>query len=86
METNKNLAVLLKNPTKTSNAIDCILQEIKEQSTKIYDEVFKDFKGDYRKEYKELRAIAEKRIEEVSNEIRNKHFNLLEKSSLETVS
>ena len=30
--------------------------------------------------------FAEKRIEEVSNEIRNKHFNLLEKSSLEMVS
>jgi len=64
MGTNQNLAVLLKNPTKTSNAIDSILQEIKEQS----------------------RAIAEKRIEEVSNEIRNKHFNLLEKSSLEKIS
>ena len=72
------------NKSEIGNAIDLILQEIKEQSTKIYDEVFKDFKGDYRKEYKELRTISEKRIEEVSNEIRNKHFNLLEKSSLKT--
>lgn len=80
---NKNLSVLFKDQNKTRNTIDSILQEIKEQSTKIYDEVFKDFKGNYRKEYKELKAIAEKRIEIKSNEIRDKHFNSLEKSSFE---
>jgi hypothetical protein len=40
-------------------------------------------KGDYRTEYKRLRAIAEKRIEEVSNEIRNKHFNILLNQNIE---
>jgi len=86
METNYALSVMLKNPDKTRDTIDSILKEIKEESIKIYDEVFKDFKGDYRKEYKELRAIAEKRIEEVSDKIRSKHFAFLEKSSTENES
>lgn len=83
METNKKLLVLLKNPINTSLALDFISKEIKEESTKIYDEVFKDFKNEYRKEFKELKLIAEKRIEEISKKIRNKHFNNLERSSLE---
>jgi hypothetical protein len=77
MNTQENLNTLLKNPEKTSNVIDLILEEIKKESIKIYDDVFKDFKGDYRKEYKELREIAEKRIEIKNLEIRNKHFNTL---------
>lgn len=77
MNTQENLNKLLKNPEKTSNVIDLILEEIKKESIKIYDDVFKDFKGDYRKEYKELREIAEKRIEIKNLEIRNKHFNTL---------
>lgn len=78
METNKNLEVILKNPEKTSNTIDAILKETKEESIKIYDEVFKDFGGDYKNEYKRLRLIAEEKIEIKSQEIRDKYFKLLE--------
>lgn len=81
METNKNLEVILKNPEKTSNTIDAILKETKEESVKIYDEVFKDFGGDYRNEYKRLRLIAEEKIEIKSQEIRDKYFKLLETDS-----
>ena len=81
METNKNLEVILKNPGKTSNTIDAILKETKEESVKIYDEVFKDFGGDYRNEYKRLRLIAEEKIEIKSQEIRDKYFKLLETDS-----
>lgn len=80
METNNRLAVLLKNPTETGSAIDSILKEIKEESTKIYDEVFKDFSGDYKKEYRELRNTAEQRIEIKSKEIRNKYFDALDRN------
>jgi TusA-related sulfurtransferase len=81
MEINKNLEVILKNPGKTSNTINAILKETKEESVKIYDEVFKDFGGDYRNEYKRLRLIAEEKIEIKSKEIRDKYFKLLETDS-----
>lgn len=77
MTPQEKLNLLLSNPEKTSDVIDSIQKEIKEESVKIYDEVFKDFKGDYRKEYKELRDIAKKRLDLKEQEIRKKYFNTL---------
>ncbi len=73
---NENLKTLLKNPEKTSNVIDLIQAEIKEEATKVYGRLFLDFKGGIQ-ERKALNSIARVEIEILSFDIRNKHFNTL---------
>ncbi len=72
----ENLKTLLKNPEKTSNVIDLIQKEIKEMSIKVYEDVYKDFKGGIL-ERRKLNDIAKTKIEILSFDIRNKHFNTL---------
>jgi hypothetical protein len=73
---NDNLKTLLKDTQKTSDIIDLIQKRIKEESIKVYDELYKDFKGGIT-ERKRLNLIATERIEILSFDIRNKYFNTL---------
>jgi len=71
-----NLKALLKDPQKTSDVIDLIQAEIKEESIKVYDRLFLDFKGGIEAR-KILNSIALAEIEILSFNIRNKYFNTL---------